>query len=473
MKLKKILFIFLIIFSFAPLFASGAGPRLENTYPPMPLGATPPVEGSYISIANYVRYIFVFVLVASAIIAVVMIAVGGIEYMASTGSPQKMGEAMARVKAAVFGIVILGCSYGLLYTINPSFVNLQDPDIQYLIGDISPGVWFCKQRVDMTQLWNEKKNAKDIYSSNPKGVTKAKAEEIRALQYQVDKNCYNQNTSGAVRDDFVDNITFIYLVPIYQQTEFGVILYSETTKLSKARVIYGNGQDDEPAVASPSEWPNTKKAATARIFTIYNGNSGNSYAMLYQLPHFNKGFEETAKKVKCYVPQGKSEDYCDISPLVPENDKTSMLLKNKSLGMLLAQNDNINDIINNPNNYGGLDNGSTGSTDSGNTGSTGSTDSGSSGSTGNTGENGPKPPKISSVEFNGKFFLVLFKNKEESWTEESEIDIVGPGPETNVSSTDYIMDGWDTDCKEKTAEQPNGKSYPCARDAILVSAELR
>jgi hypothetical protein len=57
-------------------------------------------------------------------IAVIMIIVGGIQYM-GTDSIWEKGESVSRMTGAVGGIILLLCSYIILYTINPDLVNIK------------------------------------------------------------------------------------------------------------------------------------------------------------------------------------------------------------------------------------------------------------------------------------------------------------------------------------------------------------
>lgn len=70
-------------------------------------------------IGAYVNAIYRWLIGVMALFAVVMIMVGGIQYMLRGGSQQGVTEAKARITNALVGMVILLGSYVLLYTTNP------------------------------------------------------------------------------------------------------------------------------------------------------------------------------------------------------------------------------------------------------------------------------------------------------------------------------------------------------------------
>lgn len=76
--------------------------------------------------------------------------------------------------------------------------------------------------------------------------------------------------------------------------------------------------------------------------------------------------------------------------------------------------------------------------------------------------------KIGSIKLEGDMFMI-FKKDTNNWTTSSDIDVVSI---TDTDLYDNVMGTWDESCKEKTAEYPEGKIYPCARSAVLVSANF-
>lgn len=106
--------------------AAEPSPIIPRLSVPIPnLSFTKPVfEDGSVSvnfIGQYIIGIYRWLIGVAAVFAVVMIMVGGIQYMlGATGKGAK--EGMERIKNAIVGFVILLASYLLLYTVNPQLV---------------------------------------------------------------------------------------------------------------------------------------------------------------------------------------------------------------------------------------------------------------------------------------------------------------------------------------------------------------
>ena len=75
-------------------------------------------------IGEYIAAIYRWLIGIMAVFAVIMIMVGGIQYMLQGGSQQGVTEAKQRITNALVGMVILLGSYTLLYTTNPQLTLL-------------------------------------------------------------------------------------------------------------------------------------------------------------------------------------------------------------------------------------------------------------------------------------------------------------------------------------------------------------
>jgi hypothetical protein len=69
----------------------------------------------------------------SALLAVIMIVIGGFQYMA-TDKVFSKGEARKRIQSAIYGLLLVMFTFLILQTINPSFV-----DVSALVNDLKPG----------------------------------------------------------------------------------------------------------------------------------------------------------------------------------------------------------------------------------------------------------------------------------------------------------------------------------------------
>jgi len=89
-----------------------------------PLGATTSVDMTTLDVGAYFNNIIKIFIGLLSVLAVVMVVIGGIQYMTSTSSGEK-GGGKNRILNAIYGLVLVLASYMILRTINPKLVNLQ------------------------------------------------------------------------------------------------------------------------------------------------------------------------------------------------------------------------------------------------------------------------------------------------------------------------------------------------------------
>ncbi|MDO8655560.1 MAG: hypothetical protein Q7R48_04115 [bacterium] len=91
---------------------------LELQYPQLP--------GAQLSqrpaLPEFIRYLYVFSVLAAGFIAVGSAVYGGFKYMVSGGNPTAKGEARAQITGGVLGALVILAGYLLLTTINPQLV---------------------------------------------------------------------------------------------------------------------------------------------------------------------------------------------------------------------------------------------------------------------------------------------------------------------------------------------------------------
>jgi len=78
-----------------------------------------------VTLSEYLGWLFKFALVMAGFLAVLMITVGGIIYMASGGNESQITKAKERINNALWGLLLAFASYLLLYTINPQLVSFK------------------------------------------------------------------------------------------------------------------------------------------------------------------------------------------------------------------------------------------------------------------------------------------------------------------------------------------------------------
>lgn len=83
-------------------------------------------------LGEYIQAIYGWLIAAGAMIAIVLIMVGGLEWMLSAGNPGRVTKAKERINHALVGIVLLLSAYSIAYLIDPSTVMFETLDIQQI-----------------------------------------------------------------------------------------------------------------------------------------------------------------------------------------------------------------------------------------------------------------------------------------------------------------------------------------------------
>ncbi len=108
--------VFLLTLLFLPLITFA-----QETFVPLTQGGVPGVETGT-SFSDFLNSSFNFGLALAALLAVIMITIGGFEYMGSE-SVFKKGEGRERIKNAVIGLILALLIYLILFTINPNLLK--------------------------------------------------------------------------------------------------------------------------------------------------------------------------------------------------------------------------------------------------------------------------------------------------------------------------------------------------------------
>lgn len=95
---------------------------LELNYPQISAFGAPQVT-SGTDIIGYVKYAFVFLVVAAGIFGVISIAISGFIILVSAGNPAAITAARERIFGSILGIGLLMFSYIILRTINPQIIG--------------------------------------------------------------------------------------------------------------------------------------------------------------------------------------------------------------------------------------------------------------------------------------------------------------------------------------------------------------
>ena len=86
------------------------------------------VEGGYVrlpQLAQYIAGVFKYSVAIISIVATVMIMIGGLLYLTSGGSADRVGRAKETISGAAIGLILALGSYMVLYVINPDLVSFE------------------------------------------------------------------------------------------------------------------------------------------------------------------------------------------------------------------------------------------------------------------------------------------------------------------------------------------------------------
>ena len=78
--------------------------------------------GSAPSLSTYLRAVFLTGIGLAGVLAVLMIVIGGIQYIGSGMSPSGKSDAKDRIRNAIMGLLLALLSWIILNTINPTLV---------------------------------------------------------------------------------------------------------------------------------------------------------------------------------------------------------------------------------------------------------------------------------------------------------------------------------------------------------------
>ncbi len=83
-------------------------------------------------LGEYVRAVYTWLISAGALVAVLMIMIGGVQYMMAGGSPSAAGAAKKRIADAVVGMVLLLGAYTIGFLIDPNTVAFETLTLKYI-----------------------------------------------------------------------------------------------------------------------------------------------------------------------------------------------------------------------------------------------------------------------------------------------------------------------------------------------------
>ena len=98
---------------------------------------TSSADGGYVSVnflAQYINAVYGWAIAASALIAVVMMMLGGLQYVLSRGKSKYIEKAKTRITNAITGLVLLLAAYSIAYLIDPNTTTLRSLSLANVEG---------------------------------------------------------------------------------------------------------------------------------------------------------------------------------------------------------------------------------------------------------------------------------------------------------------------------------------------------
>ncbi len=120
-------FIFLLTITVVLLFAVQAETALGQTSLPDIPGVATPSAGDHIFV--YLTYFYSLGIFFGGFIALVLLVKAGLQYLTSTGRPNKLKDARQQIMASFLALLIIFGSYMILNTINPQLLRFHLDDV--------------------------------------------------------------------------------------------------------------------------------------------------------------------------------------------------------------------------------------------------------------------------------------------------------------------------------------------------------
>lgn len=80
-------------------------------------------DSDNVTLSSYLSWLFPFALTVTAVLAVIMIVIGGLQ-LAGGGSESLKTSGKKRIESAIYGLLLAVSAYLILNTINPNLVNM-------------------------------------------------------------------------------------------------------------------------------------------------------------------------------------------------------------------------------------------------------------------------------------------------------------------------------------------------------------
>lgn len=131
-KYKIKLFLLLIFISIAFANYCYALEIPVTDWPTIPL--TQPIPATGATLVNYIVYFFALGMYVAGVLALISLAIGGVQLILSAENPENRSSATGRIKGSVIGLLILLSAFIILGTINPKLQTIKTEPLNQLGG---------------------------------------------------------------------------------------------------------------------------------------------------------------------------------------------------------------------------------------------------------------------------------------------------------------------------------------------------
>jgi len=166
-----------------------------------PLQPLPNVETT--SVEVYLSSMYVLLVAATTLLAVIWIVIGGIQYM-STDAYSGKSAGKSKIQKALLGLLLAGASWIILYTLNPSLVNTNILSVT----DV--------ENIDYVGGSNVQDNWRDYEAEQPRGGGSLE-DEIREYEDRNNDNVDVAGIPGATEPQLVGKWCFSYRYTISEE----------------------------------------------------------------------------------------------------------------------------------------------------------------------------------------------------------------------------------------------------------------
>ena len=149
-------------------------------------------KGTTKPIADYIQAIYKYAIGVVAILATVVMMIGGVVWITAGGNQTRVGEAKQYISGSLTGMVLVFCSYMILNTINPDLVKFKPVGIE-TVGEIITGC--CITDGKATDTTNSE--CKGVFNANQKAYNGTECAEVDSivccvLQYKTLLSSWNK-----------------------------------------------------------------------------------------------------------------------------------------------------------------------------------------------------------------------------------------------------------------------------------------